>query len=151
MKATAVLVPLFGIQLFFIIYRPPFGSPGWRQYEIFCSFITQSQVSTFVTFLSNLLHQTLHVICFKGWAVLFTNNCCNCTFIALNLHRTTDSKALHPFQVQCCCLLSFCLIALVGNQSTRSKPTMMRSSSSNLHISVKIHCWNSSVHYRYWE
>jgi calcitonin receptor-like len=41
-----VLIPLFGLQLFVTIYRPPNGSPGLLQYEIFHYFITNSQVST---------------------------------------------------------------------------------------------------------
>ena len=79
-------------------------------------------------------------------------NCnCNSTFIVLNLHHTIESKLLHPIQVQCRCPLSICLIAVAGNQSTRSKPTLKKSSGNNPHMSVKTHWWNSSGHCRHWE
>ncbi|XP_064648245.1 calcitonin gene-related peptide type 1 receptor-like isoform X2 [Lineus longissimus] len=43
LKAVFILIPLFGLQLFVTIYRPPNGSPGLRQYDTFHYFITNSQ------------------------------------------------------------------------------------------------------------
>ena len=86
------------------------------------------------------------------WCESALTNCnCNFTFIALNLHHTTDSKALHPFHVQCRCSLFICLIAVGGNRSTRSKPRLKKTSGSNPHISMKKHWVNSSAHHRDWE
>ena len=47
----------------------------------------------------------------------------NSTFIALNLHLLTDSKALDPTYIQSHCPLTICLIAVGGNRSARRKPT----------------------------
>ena len=44
LKATFVLVPLFGIQLMFIIYRPPASSAGAKEFEIISYLITNLQV-----------------------------------------------------------------------------------------------------------
>ena len=44
LKATAVLVPLFGLQLVAIIYRPPHTAPGAETYEMISVFVTNSQV-----------------------------------------------------------------------------------------------------------
>ncbi|PVD30641.1 hypothetical protein C0Q70_09914 [Pomacea canaliculata] len=43
LKATAVLVPLFGLHLFLIIYSPPITSQAANIYEIFAAFIKNSQ------------------------------------------------------------------------------------------------------------
>ncbi|XP_074658696.1 calcitonin gene-related peptide type 1 receptor-like [Tubulanus polymorphus] len=43
LKAVFVLIPLFGLQLFVTIYRPPHGSQGLSAYDAFHSFITNSQ------------------------------------------------------------------------------------------------------------
>ena len=43
-RASVILMPLFGLQLFVIIYRPPFGARGWREYEIIASSVRNSQV-----------------------------------------------------------------------------------------------------------
>ncbi|KAL8609391.1 hypothetical protein ACOMHN_019881 [Nucella lapillus] len=44
LKATFVLIPLFGGQLFVTIYRLPAGVPGGVQYEQFTVFVNNSQV-----------------------------------------------------------------------------------------------------------
>lgn len=44
LKATFVLLPLFGIQLFVTIYRLPPGTPGEANYEQFTIFVMNSQV-----------------------------------------------------------------------------------------------------------
>jgi hypothetical protein len=44
LKALFFLVPLFGIQLFFVIYRPPAEKTYRFVYEIMSKFIVDSQV-----------------------------------------------------------------------------------------------------------
>lgn len=44
LKATFLLVPLFGIQLFFITYRPPVEKANRLLYEIVSKVIIDSQV-----------------------------------------------------------------------------------------------------------
>ncbi|CAG5117309.1 unnamed protein product, partial [Candidula unifasciata] len=43
LKATFVLIPLFGVQLFVTIYRHPAGRPGAAEYEKFSVFVLNSQ------------------------------------------------------------------------------------------------------------
>ncbi|XP_076439358.1 calcitonin gene-related peptide type 1 receptor-like [Babylonia areolata] len=43
LKATFVLIPLFGVQLFVTVYRLPAGQPGGAEYEQFTVFVTNSQ------------------------------------------------------------------------------------------------------------
>lgn len=43
LKATFVLIPLFGVQLFVTIYRFPTGQPGGAEYEQFTVLFTNSQ------------------------------------------------------------------------------------------------------------
>lgn len=50
LKATAILVPLFGLQLLMIIYRPSPQSAFSAQYEILAAIITNSQVWCYVIF-----------------------------------------------------------------------------------------------------
>ena len=45
-KAVFMLVPLFGLQLFLAIYRPPDGSPGDKEYEYVTFIVTNSQVNS---------------------------------------------------------------------------------------------------------
>ena len=44
-KATFIMMPLFGVQLIFIIYRPPFHLAISEAYEIIAAIIIHSQVS----------------------------------------------------------------------------------------------------------
>ncbi|PVD30882.1 hypothetical protein C0Q70_10157 [Pomacea canaliculata] len=46
LKATFVLIPLFGAQLFVTVYRLPAGQPGGAEYEQFTAFVTNSQSAT---------------------------------------------------------------------------------------------------------
>ncbi|XP_059144964.1 calcitonin gene-related peptide type 1 receptor-like isoform X2 [Physella acuta] len=43
LKATFVLIPLFGVQLFVTLYRPPAGQSGGLEYEQFSAFMLNSQ------------------------------------------------------------------------------------------------------------
>ncbi|XP_060562719.1 calcitonin receptor-like [Ruditapes philippinarum] len=43
LKATFVLIPLFGVQLFVTVYRLPPNSTGFYHYERFSEFVTNSQ------------------------------------------------------------------------------------------------------------
>ena len=43
LKAVFMLIPLFGLQLFLTIYRPPMGAPGERGYELFQLIVGSSQ------------------------------------------------------------------------------------------------------------
>ena len=44
LRAVSMLIPLFGLQLFFTIYRLPVGSTGERAYEYITFVITSLQV-----------------------------------------------------------------------------------------------------------
>ncbi|XP_053373348.1 calcitonin gene-related peptide type 1 receptor-like [Mercenaria mercenaria] len=43
LKATFILIPLFGVQIFVLIYRLPADSAGFYNYERFSEFVTNSQ------------------------------------------------------------------------------------------------------------
>lgn len=51
LKATFVLIPLFGIQLFVTIYRLPAGTKGAPTYEKFNVIVLNSQVSLFLDYI----------------------------------------------------------------------------------------------------
>ena len=64
------------------------------------------------------------------------------TFIALNLHLLTDSKALDPSCIQSHSPLTICLIAVGGNRSARRKPTLKSRSGTIPCIPVMAYWWN---------
>ncbi|CAG2242008.1 unnamed protein product [Mytilus edulis] len=67
-KATFLLVPLFGIQLFFIIYRPPEETAYRFPYEVISKFIIDSQgaiVSLVFCYMNSEVHSSLKY-CWHG-------------------------------------------------------------------------------------
>ncbi|ELU14839.1 hypothetical protein CAPTEDRAFT_128185 [Capitella teleta] len=69
LKATFLLVPLFGLQLLMVIYRPPYHARGSRLYEILAAFIINSQgffVALIFCFLNGEVRYSEYVISTNG-------------------------------------------------------------------------------------
>lgn len=70
LKATFVLIPLFGLQQFLVIYRPPAGAAISFAYEIFQSVIKNTQgaaVSLIFCFFNGEVHSYLKSYIGKHW------------------------------------------------------------------------------------
>ena len=74
LKATAVLVPLFGLQLFLVIYRPHASHNVTHVYEVIAAFVTNSQV--YVIAARGVPHGPMLFVCL--FACLFV-----CLFVCL--------------------------------------------------------------------
>ncbi len=72
-----MLIPLFGLQMFLTIYRPPVGTTGEREYEYVTFVIINAQVSV-VAYFNNISTKRKIIshefFCFFNWDVYNSND-----------------------------------------------------------------------------